>query len=211
FTNHLQDRAVTTAKILDGNVTDAKIASVAWAKVTGAPAPPTIPTTLPPSGPATGDLTGSYPSPQLGTVQGGALKLNPRALVGAGDGTFMDVIANSSVGTAYDLNRATWQLKLDYTGDRFQIVRVPPQGGAASALVEVRGSDGKMVATLADNLVNHDSLSPGAATWTQIFPGDDVVQNIAAATETVLTEGTFTTRGGPFMCLGQVGAHFAMN
>jgi Repeat of unknown function (DUF5907) len=53
--------AVGTTDIVDGAVTDAKITSVAYAKVTGAPA---IPTTLPPSGPAGGDLAGStYPNP----------------------------------------------------------------------------------------------------------------------------------------------------
>jgi hypothetical protein len=37
-TAHLVDGAVTGPKILDGNVTDAKIVSLAWAKITGAPA-----------------------------------------------------------------------------------------------------------------------------------------------------------------------------
>jgi hypothetical protein len=49
--------AVTTNKIADGAVTDAKIVSVAWSKITGAP------TTMPPSGPAGGILQGTYPNP----------------------------------------------------------------------------------------------------------------------------------------------------
>jgi anti-sigma factor RsiW len=48
---------VTTAALADGAVTDAKIAGVAYAKVTGAPV------TLPPSGAAGGDLTGPNPNP----------------------------------------------------------------------------------------------------------------------------------------------------
>jgi hypothetical protein len=58
---HLPDApaGITTAKINDGQVTDAKIAGVAYSKLTGAP------TSLPPSGAASGDLSGTYPSPQI--------------------------------------------------------------------------------------------------------------------------------------------------
>src|SRR5215470_12627463 len=56
----LADGAVFTNHLQNGNVTDAKIASVAWSKVTGAP------TTYPPSGAAGGDLAGSlYPAPVI--------------------------------------------------------------------------------------------------------------------------------------------------
>jgi hypothetical protein len=48
-----------TANVNDAQITDVKIAGMAYSKLTGAP------TSLPPSGSAGGDLAGTYPSPQI--------------------------------------------------------------------------------------------------------------------------------------------------
>lgn len=71
----LVDGQVITRYIADApnGVTDAKITSVAWSKITGAPA---IPTALPPNGAAGGDLAGTYPSPTVGLLKVTDAKIN---------------------------------------------------------------------------------------------------------------------------------------
>jgi len=184
-TRELQDGGVQTVDIGDGQVTNAKISDVAWSKLTG-------------STPAGGDLAGSYPNPSLGVVQGGVLKLNPRAVVGVGDGTFMDILANSGAGTANDLNRSIWQLKLDYTADKFQVVRAPPQNAPAVVLLEVRGSDGKIYCTLADASVGRVQIAPNAVNAAPVFAPTPLNWILSTTGWTTVAGATLpiTTRGG---------------
>lgn len=71
----LADGAVTTPKIADLAVTDAKIASVDYGKISGFPSSGFIP-----GGPAGGDLAGTYPSPSIGDARVVASKIGPEAV-----------------------------------------------------------------------------------------------------------------------------------
>ncbi|HEY3268456.1 MAG TPA: tail fiber domain-containing protein [Armatimonadota bacterium] len=88
---------VTTDKIADSSVTNAKIAGMAYSKLTGAPA---IPTTLPPSGAAGGDLAGSYPNPAIAAeaVGSGELAADVGSLAKVSGGMMTATAAGVNIG-----------------------------------------------------------------------------------------------------------------
>lgn len=88
------DSGIVTSMLANGSVTNAKIVSVAWGKITGAPS------SFPPNGPAGGDLAGSYPNPVVASSAITTEKVASGAVTSdklANSSVTTDKIANSSV------------------------------------------------------------------------------------------------------------------
>ena len=133
-TVNIKDGAVTTPKIgalqvvtgslADGSVTQSKLA----AGVTAIP-----------SGNAGGDLGGMYPNPTLVNVHSGALQFTPRGNMNAGP-TYYEVQANPRTAPNYDGAKPTWFVRLDYTGDNFEVWRSPD---GATGFVRILSATGR--------------------------------------------------------------------
>jgi hypothetical protein len=106
--------SIATSHLQGGSVTDAKIASVAWSKVSG------VPTSFAPDGPAGGELSGAYPDPVLkptGVVAGQysnpVLTIDSKgritnASVGTGSGFAVPYIGSSGAGlTTFTIQHTT--------------------------------------------------------------------------------------------------------
>jgi hypothetical protein len=145
--NKLANGAVSTNNVADGAITDAKITSLSYNKITGAPA------SLPPTGAAGGDLAGSYPNPTIADqaittakIQDGAItaeKLAPGLVTG---GTTIAGVAGGDLSGVY-----------------------PNPNIASGAVTNNKIANGAVITPkLADGAVTTNKLADGAVTGAKI-------------------------------------------
>jgi Chaperone of endosialidase len=190
---------VTTTYLADApnGVTDAKITSVAWSKVTGAP------TSMPPSGAAGGDLTGTYPNPTVissagdfamwgvltaytgnepikwgsGTVKGRLAGNTPTAQV--------EVSANAFYGGGQDSSSyASWKLRFDCSLDSCSFLHAPPGSASPTSLLRVYGDGTVRVTT---DPVNVLDLTTKQYVDGKVSTGSLGAQNYITANATITT------------------------
>jgi hypothetical protein len=176
--------AVTTSKIDDGAVTDAKLASgISYSKLSGAP------TSLPPNGSAGGDLGGSYPNPSVATV-GGVTASNVASGAGAANAATDANTASTIVRRDASGNFSAGTITANLTGD---------VSGTASTITgsitqsQVTDLTGDLAAKANNNSVVHLSGNEtigGTKTFSSPIAGD-ITGNAGSVSDGVYTSGSY--------------------
>jgi hypothetical protein len=128
-----------TVNIADGSVTTAKLAAAPNGVATGNlnDGAVTLAKLAAEVKAAGGDLSGQYPNPAVAKIASGTLQLVPRGLLQTAQATVVDLYANNANGTNPDPTKPSWLMRLDYTGDQFQIMRAPAGSNTYASLFAV--------------------------------------------------------------------------
>ena len=149
--------AITTTKIADGAVTDEKVTSVAYSKITGAP------TSLAPAGMAGGDLSGNYPNPVIATDAITTAKIADGAVV-------TNKIADASISTAKIADASV-------TDEKISAVAYSKITGAPTSMAPAGAAGGDLSGTFPN-----PTVAAAAITTAKIADGavtDDKVSSVA--------------------------------